>query len=87
MSTTIPCRICGVSLLPGTPNDREDTCLGCRQHIAAGRMKRLLNGGISGWETLARMIFGDEAVGSAGDPASLREVARAIAKCMSGGGR
>jgi hypothetical protein len=76
LSTTVPCRVCGVSLLPGTPNDHEDICLGCQQCITAGRMKRLFAGGVSGWETLMHILFGDESVGSAGDPADLWEVTR-----------
>ncbi len=84
---TVPCRVRGVPLPPGASDDREDTCLGCQQHITAGRMKRLLAGGVPGWDMMAHILFGGEAVGSAGDPAGLREVARAIAKCTSGGGR
>jgi hypothetical protein len=83
LSAAVFCRVCGVPLLPGTPNDREDTCPGCQQCITAGRMKRLLAGGVPGWEKLAHILFGDEVIGSAGDPASLREVARVIAKCMA----
>ena len=81
---TVPCRVCGVPLPPGTPGDHEDTCLGCLQRIAADRVGRLVANGIPGWETLARMLFGEEAADSASDPAGLRETARAVTKCVLG---